>query len=129
MFVDDAYLFHATTKLNETAFQLQQIVQRDLNEWDQGLESSGVKLNGSKTNYVIMKWEFASDGTPFLASDTTLNSDVYLTNNNTKELMQKISLNKHPKHYKSLGVHTPPTLQDEFELDYIANKFRTFTKF
>ena len=65
MFVDDAYLFHATSKLNETALRLQQIVQQDLNEWDQGLESSGGKLNGAKTNYVILQWEFAPDGTPF----------------------------------------------------------------
>ena len=41
MFVEDAYLFHATPRFNETAPQLQRIVQHDIQEWDQGLESTG----------------------------------------------------------------------------------------
>ena len=58
MFVDDAYLFHATSTSNEPEIQLQQIVQQDVQEWYSGLESTGGKLNGAKTNYVIMSWVF-----------------------------------------------------------------------
>ena len=41
MFVDDAYLFHANNKTDLTPHQLQSMVQHDINEWDQGLESTG----------------------------------------------------------------------------------------
>ena len=65
MFVDDAYLFHATSKPNETAIQLNKIVQQDVQEWDLGLELTGGKLNGAKTNYVIISWVFEPEGRPY----------------------------------------------------------------
>ena len=66
MFVDDAYLIHATDKTDNTSSQLQQIVQNDLNEWNAGLESTGGRLNGSKTTYMILQWLFKDDGMPYL---------------------------------------------------------------
>ena len=41
MFVDDAYLLHATHNYAETPQHLQTIVQKDLLHWDHGLESTG----------------------------------------------------------------------------------------
>ena len=129
MFVDDAYLFHATQNYNESAQKLQQIVQHDLLKCDQRLESTGGKLNGDKTNYVILSCFFFPDGIPTLANDITLPGNVYLQTNNDPELISIISPYEHPKNFKSLGVRTPPTLWDSYELEYILNKCRNFAKF
>ena len=101
MFVDDAYLFHAKSTSNEPALQLQQIVQQDVQEWDSGIEATGGKLNGAKTNYVIMSWVFAPDGRPYLESDIEFNSSVHLTTNNSYEYIKQISPNKHPKNSRA----------------------------
>ena len=90
MFVDDAYLFYATPRFNETAPQMQQILQQDLQEWDQGLESTGGKLNGAKTKYVILPWVFTNEGRPYLESDINLNSNVYLKTNHSYESIKQI---------------------------------------
>ena len=48
MFVDDAYLIHAATKPNVSSSELKNIVQYDLNKWNEGFHFSGGYLNGEK---------------------------------------------------------------------------------
>ena len=129
MFVDDAYLIHATNKTDNTSSQLQQIVQNDLNEWNAGLESTGGRLNGSKTTYMILQWLFKDDGMPYLNTKVSQNAIVKLTSMNTTENIKQIAPDKDPKQFKSLGVRTPPTLQDNYELANIYSKSTNFAKF
>lgn len=129
MFVDDAYLFHASSQLDPTPSQLQKIVQNYINEWDQGLESTGGKLNGDKTNYVILQWLFTNDGMPYLDTEVTTKNKVSLTARNTTETIKQIALDKDTKQFEILGVRTPPTLQDNYELEYIYNKSKNFAIF
>lgn len=129
MFVDDAYLFHATHKPDLTPKQLQRIVHHDINEWDRGLESTGGKLNGNKTKYMILHWLFTSEGNPYL--DTKLLSDniVQITAQSSSETIQQIPPDTHSQQFKSLGVRTPPTLSDNYEFAQIQHKSTNFAKF
>ena len=104
MFVDDAYIIHATDKTDNTSSQLQQIVQNDLNEWNAGLESTGGRLNGSKTTYMILQWLFKDDGMPYLNTKVSQNAIVKLTSMNTTESIKQIAPDKDLKQFKSLGV-------------------------
>ena len=129
MFVDDAYLIHASDKADTQTSNLKQTIQQDLNEWNKGLESTWECINGDKTNYVILKWLFQDDGKPYLDTTISLQNTVKLNTTNTATHIKQLAPDHDIKQFKSLGVRTPPTLQDHYELDHILCKSKNFAKF
>ena len=45
---------------------LSQVVQNDINAWNEILHITGGKLAPSKTYYYKIQWEFTEEGVPFI---------------------------------------------------------------
>lgn len=129
MFVDDTNLIHSTPDHNDTVDELHKIVHDEVNTWNEGLRTSGGYLNGNKTHYYILHWLFHKDGTPYLDPEIDPSKSVFISNNNTTEHIKQIPPDHDPSEYKSLGVRTPATLRDTYELNNILKKGRVFSKF
>ena len=78
---------------------------------------------------MILQWLFKDDGMPYLNTKVSQNAIVKLTSMNTTENIKQIAPDKDPKQFKSIGVRTPPTLQENYELENIYSKSTNFAKF
>ena len=130
LFVDDAYLFHTAPQLDVTERQLQAIVQHDVSRWNNGLDTSGGKLEATKSSYYTLLWSFHPDGQPYL-DDTShqTHNPVYIDTAGNREFLQYISPIQHSSEYKSLGVRMPGDLSNDYELQAIRVKCDRFAVF
>ncbi len=101
MFVDDTYLIHATTRPNVSASDLKNIVQYDLNKWNEGIHFSGGYLNREKTNYFIKNWKFHPSGIQYLDDTVSSTNPVHLHTSGTPVPIQQLCPYHNAKEFKS----------------------------
>ena len=90
---------------------------------------NGGYLNGNKSNFYILNWLFHPDGTPYLDSTIDNSNPVIISHDNTTEHIKQIPPDNDKSEYKNLGVRTPATLRDTYELKNIIKKGKVFSKF
>ena len=131
IFVDDAYLMHTASDKSSTPHELRRIIQSDTSSWQDGLHSSGGKLEFNKTNYFMLIWAFRGDGTPYLteATDTNQNDSVVLNVEGTHVIMNQTSATHASSQFKSLGVRIPGDLRSQYEISAVVDKAKRFTRF
>ena len=90
--------------------------------WNDGLHTTGGYLNGNKSNFYILNWIFHKDGTPYLDQTIYNLTPVAISHNNTIEHIHQIAPDHDKSEYKNLGVRTPSTLRDTYEVNNILKK-------
>ena len=130
MFVDDINLINSNSYNHPTVNNLRYLLQTDINaSWNDVLTTSGGHLNSRKTKFYILHWEFNPNGTPYL--DTSVDSSIPITISidDISEPITQIPPDKEPKQFSSLGIRTPATLADHYEILNMIKKGNTFSKF
>mgnify|MGYP002808430224 CR=1 FL=1 len=62
IFVDDTYLMHTLEDPTATEKQIAKVVEQDVNLWNKGIETTGGRLEGTKTKFYTLIWKFKSTG-------------------------------------------------------------------
>ena len=116
MYIDYATLIYSTTQPDESLDHLKYVVQTETRYWNDGLHTSGGKLNGKKTDYYLLIWNFHQDGTPYIETEINSETPVTLCQQGSEVTLQQLWPDKAEKEFKSLGVQTAGTLSEEYEL-------------
>ena len=106
------------------------IVQHDVSKWNNGLDTTGGKLEATKSSYYTLLWRLHQEGQPYL-DDTSqqASNPVSMDTEVNKEFLQYISPLRHSSEYKSLGVRMPGDLSNDYELQAIRVKCDRFAAF
>jgi len=129
IFVDDTYLMHKFQDPEATPSEITDIVQTDVNIWNKGINTTGGKLEGSKSKYYILQWKFTSSGEPYLNEDTENGNRVTLEGSEEPTILQRINHNREPKQFKSLGTYIPGSLDNHYEYKIAQLKVKKYVKF
>ena len=76
-----------------------------------------------------MNWLFKPNGSPYLEADEANLQPVNIFTNGHYDKTSQILPTHDRKQFKSLGVRTPATLSDKYEIESMLNKCYTFSKF
>ena len=128
IFVDDENLIHSTTAHDPTVNELRNLVQKEVTMWNDGLHTTGGYLNGNKSKFYILNWLFQKYGTPYLDQTIDTTTPVTIFHQNTIEHIHQITPDYDKNEYKHLGVRTPASLRDTYELKHILKKGKKFSK-
>ena len=130
MFVDDTYLIHASPDPLASLQTLETIVEHDVTQWNTGLHITGGKLEGDKSNYFILIWDFSSNGLPFLQTHDNTDNPVRLHLYDTPtNPLTRIRHDEHPSQFKSLGTYLTGALDTKYEQQVIHDKIQKFIRF
>ena len=129
IFVDDTYLIHTLPNPRAQPKDLSSLVTTDLSLWNQGIYTTGGKLEPLKTKYYILEWKFKPSGEPYLDTNITNGQPVTLDAGDGPTTIQRIRPDKEPKQFKSLGTEIPGTLDQQYEVESATKKIKIFHKF
>ena len=105
MFVDDTYLIHSSKDPTADLQNIEKIVEHNVTQWNTGLYITGGKLEGNKSKYLILLWDYTPKGIPYLqVHDNTRNSVQLHLYNTPTEPLTRIRHNTHTSQFKSLGT-------------------------
>ena len=130
MFVDDTYLIHSSTDPSAPLSTIEALVQNDVSHWNTGLHITGGKLEGNKSKYLILIWEYTADGIPFLQVHDDCQNEVTINlYNNPTEQLARIPHDTHISKFKSLGTYLTGSLDTKYEQQVALEKIQKFTRF
>jgi len=129
IFVDDTYLMHTLEDPTATEKQIAKVVEQDVNLWNKGIETTGGRLEGTKTKFYTLIWKFKSTGEPYLDNNDESDLNVRIISEGKPIQLNQIRNDIEPNKFKSLGTMVPGTLSDHYELEAAKTKIRLFTKF
>ena len=130
MFVDNTYLIYSSNDPSVTLSTIEALVQQDVSHWNTGLHITGGKLEGNKSKYLILIWDYNAEGIPFLQvhDDSQNEVTINLYNNPIKQLA-RIPHDALISKFKSLGTYLTGGLDTKYEQQVALEKIHKFTRF